>query len=243
MDDSIRDKWFAVWHPLHLGFTADGHANAIGLSLGVFWVRHRGGHNLYRWSGNAEPVQTDRIVGTAAARATTVKTFPWITHEADTTYWYLLRTVGPGGVEETTTHQLRRVSFDASGAYLGQRPNPPERLRINCLFDGRFGLSWSYDPAGQEAPPSVFEVYNDAASPGTVDYATSVDSVPFEPGGVLYSWTSEPFADGTRVAWAVRARSAGGVLEENVVRLAAEADATGPAIHNDIASELSADEP
>lgn len=243
MDSSIRDKWFAVWCPLQLGLTPNGHANAMALSLGAFWVRSRGGHNLYRWTGEAGDVQTDRIVGAAAARATEVRTFPWVGHEADATYWYLLRAVAGGGVEESTTHQLRRVAFDASGHYVGQRPNSPVGLRAGRLSGGRVGLSWSYDPVGQEAPPSAFDVYNDAASPGAIDYETAVGSIAFEPGRVLYSWTSASFADGTRISWAVRARSSDGVVEENAVRLAVEADATGPPVHTEIASELSADEP
>jgi hypothetical protein len=198
------------------------------LTLGVFWARCAGGYNLYRWTGDRMPVQPGRIVGAAASAARQISNYPFIKHEASTVYWYLLRAVGAGGVEETTTGQVRRAEFDAGGVLIGARPNPPTHLTIDRLSGGRFCLRWGYDPTDQEVSPGGFGVYNDSATPGQIDYGSPVGSVGFEPGRAAYEWTSEPFADGTRVCWAVRAGSPQGVVEDNLVSVAGEADVEGP---------------
>jgi hypothetical protein len=234
MDAELIEKWFSYWRPLEMGFTPNGHANALTLTLGVFWARSVGGYNLYRWTGDRAPVQPGRIVGAAASEARQISNFPFIKHEASTVYWYLLRAVGAGGVEEATTNQIRRAEFDADGVLIGPHPNPPTHLTIDRLCGGRFCLRWGYDPTDQETSPAGFDIYNDAAAPGQNDYGSPVGSVDFKLGRAVYEWTSEPFADGMRVGWAVRARSAEGVVENNLVNLAGLADAAGPPVHPDI---------
>ena len=59
----------------------------------------------------------------------------------------------------------------------------------------------------------------------------------------LFEWTSGVFADGTRVWWSVRARSAEGIVEDNTVSVAGEADATGPPVHLSVESARTADTP
>ncbi len=243
MDGEILDKWFAYWCPLELGLTPDGLANALPLTQGVFWARCKGGHNLYRWTGSPSPVQPGRIVGAAAARAHEVSNFPFIGHDPSTVYWYLLRAVGGGGVSESTTHQLRRAEFGADGVLVGPRPNPPVGLSLDLLSGGRFRLCWSYDPTNQEVSPRTFEIYNDLGSPGQIDYGAVAGSVDSAPGLSLFEWRSGAFADGTRVWWSVRARSPEGIVEDNTVSVAGEADATGPPVDPSVESTRTVDTP
>ncbi len=243
MDGEVVEKWFAYWRSLALGLTADGHADALTLTLGVFWARCRGGYNLYRWTGDPFPVDPGRIVGAAGAGAREISSFPYIGHDASTVYWYLLRAVGGGGVSETTTHQLRRAEFDGDGVLVGPRSNPPLGLEVERLSGGRFRLEWGYDPTNQEVSPGSFVIYNDVGSPGQVDYGSAVGSVAFEVGPPVFAWTSEAFDDGTRVWWGVRSISPGGVEEDNTVSLAAEADATGPPVHTSVVGTRTEDMP
>ncbi len=243
MNDEIREKWFAYWSPLVLGFTANGHANGLLLTLGAFWARAKGGHNLYRWTDDEVPDDLARVVGAASARATEITTFSFIRHESSTAYRYLLRAVGGGGVEESTMHQLRVVAFDASGAMIGPRPNRPSGLCVDALAGGRFRLHWWYEPIGQEAAPARFEIYNDASSPGVVDFSSSVaEIVPVGSAGLL-TWTSPAFDDHVRVCWAVRAVAANGADDGNEIGIAAIADASGPPVLGDVVHALSADMP
>jgi hypothetical protein len=243
MDSEIMDKWLAYWCPLQMGLTPNGHANALVLTQGTFWARAAGGYNLYRWTGSETPVQTDRVIGAASAGARQVSNFPFITHEPSTVYWYLLRAVGGGGVEESTTHQLRRVAFDADGDMIGSRPNSPGHLSVDSLSGGRFCLRWAYEPTGQEVSPGSFDIYNDDGSPGQVDYTTAAGSVDYAIGRSLFEWTSDAFSDGTIVWWSVRAKSPDGVLEDNTVTVAGRADATGPAVHSSVTGTRTEDTP
>lgn len=243
MDSEIVAKWFSYWQPLVLGLTPNGHANGLMLTLGAFWARAGGGYNLYRWAGNACPAQPHRIVGAAAAGVRQIANFPFIQHEPSTVYWYLLRAVGGGGVEESTTHQVRRVEFDTSGDIVGPPPNRPSHLTVDMLSGGRFCLRWAYDSTGQEVAPGSFEIYNDAGSPGEIDYASAVDSVDFAIGRGMFEWTSSPFSDGTVVWWSVRSKSPDGVLEDNTISVAGQADATGPPVHTGIAGTRTEDTP
>jgi hypothetical protein len=179
-------------------------------------------------------VRPGRIVGAASVGAREISTFPYIGHESSTVYRYLLRAVGGGGVEESTTHQTRRLEFDTDGVWVGPRPNPPVGLMVDLLSGGRFCLRWSYEPAGQEVSPGSFSIYNDVGSAGTIDYGLPVGSVGFAVGRRLFEWTSGSFADGVRVWWAVRSSSPDGVFEDNTVSLAAEADVTGPPVHTSV---------
>ena len=91
--------------------------------------------------------------------------------------------------------------------------------------------------------PGSFEIYNDVGSPGQVDYGSALDSASFSVGRGLFEWTSEAFSDGTGVWWAVRSKSPDGVLEDNTVTVAAEADATGPAVHSSVVGTRTDDTP
>ncbi|MBN1344520.1 MAG: hypothetical protein JXQ73_17655 [Phycisphaerae bacterium] len=241
MDSEIIEKWFAYWRPLQLGLTSDGQANALTLTLGVFWARCRGGYNLYRWVGDRRPSQPGRIVGAAAAGSLRISSFPYVGHEPSTIYWYLLRAVGGGGVEETTGHQIRRAEFDADGEYVGPHPNPPRMLQVEPILGGRIRLRWSYDPTDEEVAPGRFLIHNDAGTPGVVDYETVVGSVDYAVGRPLFEWTSEVFPDGARVWWVVRSESPDGVVEDNAVSLATEADASGPAVHTGVTASRTDD--
>lgn len=243
MDDEIIAKWFSYWCPLVLGFGPNAHANGLTLTLGVFWARAKGGYNLYRWTGEALPTQPDRIVGAAASTDQEVANFPLIEHEPSTIYWYLLRAVGGGGVEESTEHQLRKVEFDANGDIIGPRPNAPSHLSVDLLSGGRFCLRWAYDPASQEISPDSFEVYNDSGSPGEIDYDSAVGSADFAVGQAVFEWTSEAFDDGTLLWWAVRAKSRDDVVEENTVSVAGQADTTGPPVHPGVVATRTEDMP
>ena len=243
MDVELIEKWFAYWRPLSLGLTADGHANALTLTLGVFWARCKGGYNLYRWTGEAQPERPDRIVGAAAAGSRRISNFPWVSHEPSTVYWYLLRAVGGGGVSESTVHQRRRAEFDGEGGLIGPRPNPPIGLTLDPMSDGRVRLRWYYDPTGQETSPDSFEIYSNIWVGGPISYVSPVESVAFSPGQAMYEWITPALPGGVRAWGAVRARSRDGVLEDNTVSVGAEFDATGPAVHTKVSSSRTDDSP
>lgn len=228
MAGELVTKWLAVWEPLSLGQFGDSRANGLGLTCGQFWLRTVGGYNLYRWTGDRCAVDVSGgIVGSAQSGASVITNFPFVTHAASTRYWYLIRAVGAGGVEEENESQAVRVELDAAGELLGPEPNAPVSVCACPTAGGRVELRWRYVPEGQAVEPSAFEVFGDDG--GTMDWQTPVGEVAYRRGRVDYLWTSAAFAHGARLRFGVRAKSAMGVSDRNERVVVVEADAMGPA--------------
>jgi hypothetical protein len=227
MCSDLLTKWLSFFKPLALGQFGNARANGMALSCGQFWVRARGGYNLYRWCGDRYTAEPGRIVGAAGGDLASVATFPYVGHDPGTRYWYLVRAVGAGGVSEMNCRQVVRVELDEAGELVGPQPNSPESLATSASSGGRIELGWRYNPAGQEAAPVAFDVFGDGGT-GSMAWETPIDSVEYRVGMVDYSWISEPFAHDTRAQFAVRARSGAGVRERNERTAMAWARSLGP---------------
>jgi hypothetical protein len=162
--------------------------------------------------------------------ATSVGNFGWRPHAASARYAYVVKAIGGGGVESEATHPARVAEFDASGELPGPRPNGPSELTVRSGAGGRFELLWVYPARHQEAAPATFRVYHDSGS-GVVDYGTVVGTVPYRRGRIHYGYRSAPFAHGTRRVWGVRAVTAEGVDDGNVLTARGVADAEAPPAH------------
>lgn len=229
MSFDLLAKWLTWYDPIHRGWTPEGIANGVCATSGYSFPRIRGGYNLRRAIGEV-PDGTAVIVGAAGADATTIQTFPWVSHAADTEYTYRVTAIGGGGVENVTDEITAVVPFDDGGDWVGLKPNAPTDLRVTAASGGKFTLKWTYNRAGEQVEPSQFRIYNDAGS-GTVDYETVVSMVTYRRGRFHYETLSSAFDDGARVRWSVRAVSAGGVEEENLVVVEQWADAQAPPIN------------
>lgn len=234
-------KWLAFYAPLLRGrfdfFISagaprrDAWHQALALTGGRFWVRVRGGHNLRRRAGTGSPPGAgDPIVGRADGRTASAATFPWVGHPADSSFTYALSVVGAGGVEDLVGAPISVARFDAAGALVAPAPNAVQELSVAAESGGRFRLSWMYDETNQERPPTEFRVYNDAASPRTVDYAAPIAAAAYRFRRGHFSWTSAAFAHGARIRWAVRAAAADGMLSPIGAEIIAVAVSNGPPV-------------
>lgn len=213
MSTDLLSKWLSHYDPLNRGFTPAGIANAVCATNGFFFPRMKGGHHLRRKIG-AAPGASDPIVGSAGHDATTIRTFPWITHEPSTEYTYRLSPIGGGGVENLTDSTTTLVAFDSSGRLLGPRPNPPADLRLTPLSAGRFCLQWTYNSDNEQTAPAEFRLYHDAGT-GTIDFTNAAARIPYRPGRFHYEYISPAFPHGQRIRWAVRAASPTGAESQN----------------------------
>ncbi len=233
------DKWLRYYHPLFHGrfdFALSAklsHREAwhqgLGMTGGRFWVRLRGGHDLRRRSIDAitgkdvvasstetsgnHPSDVRRLgvlVGRSDGPSAAATTFPWVGHKAGAAYRYGLTVMGAGGVADGTEAPTATVTWDATGTWAGPTPNPVGGMAVAAQAGGAFGLTWTYDEAGQAAAPGQFEIFNDSGSPGSVDFDTVVATVPYGWRQGFFRWTSGAFAHDARVHWAVRAVSSGG---------------------------------
>ncbi len=227
MSELLR-KHLVHYDPVHLGLTRTGIANAMMLSLGFSFLRVAGGYNLYRGAEQKSAIDWDSPVGAAAADATSIRNFPWISHAADEDWVYGVRAIGGGGVEEQTTHNCVRARFDGAGDLRDAVPNAPFALAAVPGSGGTLAVEWLYSAAGQEVAPSVFRVYHDNGT-GTMDWVTPIGSVSYVAGVQAFSFATGAYSHGTRVQVGVRAESAAGDEETSTRTVTTTAIATPPA--------------
>ncbi len=219
------NKWLAYYSPLFRGrfdFFLSTAAprretwhQGLAMTGGRFWVRVHGGHNLRRVVGpmaDWKPSLSDVLVARGEGRTASLETFPWVGHSANAEYIYALTVVGAGGVEDVSGAPIIVARFDPDGALIGPSPNRINDIRVQAIAGGRFVLRWYYDETGQEVPPGCFNVYSDDGSPGTMDYDVIVATVAYRFRRGHFEWTSAAYSEGDRIAWAVRAESASGVV-------------------------------
>ncbi|MBI4580367.1 MAG: hypothetical protein HY718_11735 [Planctomycetes bacterium] len=212
MGSKHLENWLTAYDPIHRGWTRAGIANGLSMTNGFFFPRIEGGYNLYRAVGSV-PGPSAELVGAAGAGVSSVQTFPWVVHAADTAYRYRLVPVGGGGVENWADETVTTLAIDIMGYWQGRVPNAPTDLRLVPLAGGRFAVRWTYLPQGQEAEPLEFALYR--AYEGEIDYGLLRGVVPYRQGQVHYEYVTEPRPDGERVGWAVRTVSVERNEEQN----------------------------
>jgi hypothetical protein len=227
MSATLLHRWLAHYDPVHRGWTPEGIANGICTMNGFGFPRIRGGYNLRRVGDGQSAAE---MVGAAGATASTVRTFPWVIHSPGASYTYTLTAVNGGGVEDRDRALLTRVAIDGRGDWIGPRPNPPTDLRVTPVRGGRFLLQWVYSEDGQQVQPAEFRLYSGTGWTA-VSYGSVAAVVAYRAGQTHISYTSEPFAHGTRVSWAVRAVSLAGAEEDNRRTAMGWADALPPPIN------------
>ncbi len=235
MTGQLLQRWLEYYDPIHRGWTPRGIANGVCATNGYFYPRIYGGYNLSRAVGGV-PDASAEIVGAAGFDASTIATFPWIGHEPETTYSYRLTALNGGGRENLSHVETADAVFDDGGIWLGALPNAPGDLGVRPAAGGRFLVTWTYNHEGEAAPPVHFNLYHDGGT-GTVDYDTVVATVTYRRGQYHFAYTSNPFANNTRVTWAVRAVAIPFIAEGNVRTAFAYADAAAPPINPTVVIE------
>lgn len=227
MADTLLQRWLEHYDPIHRGWTPEGIANGVCAMNGFGFPRIRGGYNLRRIRDGQSATE---VVGAAGATASTVRTFPWVTHPAGANFSYVLTAIGGGGFENHTGSVFARVAIDSVGNWAGPRPNPPTDLRVTPVKGGRFLVQWVYGEGGQQVGASEFRLYQGMGW-SVVNYADPVAVAAYQVGQTHFSFTSGAFAHGTRVSWAVRAVSPAGVEEGNQRTVIGWADGMPPPIN------------
>ena len=163
------------------------------------------GYNVYRGVGGIEDIDWSTPVDTLASGETT-PSLVGLGHLASTRYTYAIR---PFIDSIETPNRTCIVEFvtDASTEWLGNRPDPPERVTVEALSGAQIKVSWSYRTGLVAA--AQFGVYHSTSAPITLGSPDA--TVAFKRDG-LYSQTFT-LADGVTYYAVVTAQTTAGAIE------------------------------
>jgi len=154
-------------------------------------------------------------------------------HEAEMGYQYAAAMCHPNGFRSRFSQPVR-VDFDDEGALITPAmPMWPLNVKATAIADGKYTITWAYEPWGQGAWPTDFQVFAglpmDYDTPLT-DSVTSLDYAPYVAGQQAFSFTTGAYGDGVGKVFAARARNSAGTAEQNMFTTnSRRARATGPA--------------
>jgi hypothetical protein len=114
----------AVWlrEALFAGMTANAFKLGTVLTLGWFWPRVTGCCLLYRGK-SMEAIEFGRILAVAEAYALEISVPPWVAHDSESTYFYVVRVANGCGEAEQTLAAAVKVLIGADGDLAEPPPN------------------------------------------------------------------------------------------------------------------------
>jgi hypothetical protein len=181
------------------GMTGNAFKLGTVLSLGWFWMRVAGCHNVYR--GQDGNFDYDRIQAVLSLGDSDV-TIAGQDLPADT-IWHFIRRQASGCGLESPDSDPCIVLIDSAGDMYGDVPNAPLQLDIEAIAGGKFTLRWRYTAISQQVAPTGFRIYMDSGS--GFDFASPVATVTNPLGGPgEFEWTSGALTHGQPYRFCVR---------------------------------------
>lgn len=150
--------------------------------------------------------------------------------------WLHVKAVSETGREDLEPARLKRVAFDASGAFIGPAPNRPVGQVLSLGAAGLVTVSWRYETRNQAVAPAAFNIYL-ADADGTFSFASPNFQVTAG-GSKFYSQSLGYFAADRLVQAIVRAESAAGVEDDNQVQAQLRVNLAAPAAANAVTAEV-----
>jgi Concanavalin A-like lectin/glucanases superfamily len=206
------------------GMTANAFKLGTILHLGWFWTRVAGCCALYRGLG-MEQIDFANILAVAANDAAEISSPSYLSHDNNSTYFYVLRKFNRCGDLERTLAAAAKVSFDANGDLADLRPNKIFALKAEQADTNTVRLTWLYCPLEQESPPVRFNLYSDDGT-GQIDFNNPIAAVDYH-GPKFYSYQRNALQPG-RYLFAVRAQDADGIENSSSDILTIELDGSSP---------------
>lgn len=188
------------------------------------------GYNIYRGVDSRDNIDFGTPIATVGDVETAVIAQTDLLANRD--YFYAIRPQNASDIEGPYTDVFVKIRTDANGEY-ALRPNSPALLEATPRA-GDVSLSWTYDAQDEAAAVDEFVIYYDNRT-GVVDYtyANRLTSV----AAYTFTYTAS-LSDGT-YKFAVRARSAAGIEDANLVEVSVIVSTTVPAAIESLVAEVS----
>lgn len=209
---------------LYEGDSANGIKLGMGLTNGDFWARPAGCQMLYR--GNSmETIDFDNILAVDEVDASQISPPDYVTHEASTTYFYVVHRVNNCGNEEQSLAAAVKVVIDANGDLAAAEPNDIFLVKAGQVEGSKVKLIWFYNPLEQESKPVCFKIYYDSGT-GQVDYQNAIATITYA-GRKFYSYQTNTLQAG-RYLFTIRAKDASGIEDSSLAKLVIQITISSP---------------
>jgi hypothetical protein len=216
-----RDALFA-------GMTPSAFKLGTILHLGWFWPRLTGCCLLYR-GDTIEGVDFNRIATVNDFDAAEISPPVYLSHDSNTTCFYVLRRANDCGNIERTLSASTRVSIDADGNLVQPSPSSIFTVKARIVQGNRAELTWFYCPLAQQSSPVWFNIYTDNGA-GQIDYQNAIAQIEYH-GRKFYTFTGDELAEG-RYLFAIRAQNENGIEDNSLVPVSVELNpAVVPAVN------------
>lgn len=210
----------AVADPFNGGHSAACLGAMLNLTRGIAWPWISGGVALMRRELYPTPGEW-QYCGIAQGADTQISNYPGMTHTAGQGYQYAAVTMLGNGFISRVSKPIR-IDFDDEGNRITPAlPMWPVNVSARAIAGGKYKISFEYEPEGEGASPTDFQVF-EGADAASVDYETPLtDSetglayVSYTGARRVFTFTTAAFGDLTTHVFAVRARSSEEVAEKN----------------------------
>jgi hypothetical protein len=209
---------------LFTGMTPNAFKLGTVLTLGWFWPRVKGCCVLYRGDCMGG-IDFGNVLGIADLGSEEISPASCLQHEANSTWFYVVRRVNSCGCLEHTLSAAVKVSMDTGGDLAKPRPNGILGVRAEQLDGDRIGLVWFYCSLDQESPPARFRIYFDYGT-GQIDYEDSIAIVSYV-GQRYYCFETESLEPGDYL-FCVRAEDAAGTEGSSSAQMKIQLDTASP---------------
>lgn len=197
------------------GMTANAFKLGTVLSLGWFWNRVNGCTALYRGS-SMENIDFENILAVSEPDSSEISPPTYISHNADSTHFYVVRRFNKCGLQEHTLAASAKVSIKSDASLKERQPNKVFVSRVDQIEGNKIKIIWFYCPLKQESQSFCFKIYYDNAS-GLIDYENPLTEIEYQ-GLKFYKYESSALQAG-HYLFAVRVESADKIENDSLAQL------------------------
>lgn len=206
------------------GMTANAIKLGTTLSMSWFWFRSAGCTVLYRGSG-MEKINFSDILAVTGKDVSEISPPCYISHNNDSTYFYVIRRFNNCGCEELTLAAATKVSINNEGELSPPMPNKIFALKAEQVECNKIKLTWFYCPVEQKSQPVRFNIYYDGGT-GRLDYENPLATIDYR-GRIFYSFTTDCLETG-RYIFAVKVEDAESTENNSFAQTSIELNVANP---------------
>jgi hypothetical protein len=211
---------------LFAGMTSNAFKLGTVLTFGWFWPRISGYSVLYRGE-SMEQIDFEEILTVAELDAEQINPPAYVSHDAGSTYFYVVRRVNGCGDQEYTLVAAAKVVIDEDGGLIKWQPNNIFKVKVTQIADSKVELIWFYNPIGQKSNLACFNIYFDDGS-GQIDYENPIARIDYKTRK-FYGFISKSLSAG-KYLFAIKVEDIFGIENTSFAQVKVEVNVTNATV-------------